>query len=202
MLIYSNKELNLEIYDLDATRWGDFENLFGEKGACGGCWCMSWRLKRSDFECQKGQGNKNAMRTLIEQNRKTGVLAYIDGEPIGWCAVAPREEYLRLENSRVLKRIDDEPVWSVTCFFISKSFRRKGISVELLNGVIKYCQINNVKIIEGYPVVPYGEQVPDAFEWTGIPSAFERAGFVEVARRSKSKPIMRYYIGQANNGTT
>ncbi|TGE31073.1 GNAT family N-acetyltransferase [Desulfosporosinus sp. Sb-LF] len=202
MQIYANKELNLKIYELDLPRWDDFENLFGERGACGGCWCMSWRLKRLDFERQKGEGNRSAMRTLVEQNMKTGVLAYKDNEPIGWCAVAPREDYLRLENSRVLKRIDNEQVWSVTCFFIAKSLRRKGISFELLKGVIKYCEINKVKIIEGYPVVPYGEQVPDAFEWTGIPSVFERAGFVEVERRSKSKPIMRYYTVHANNGTT
>ena len=116
MLIYSNKALDLEIYPLDSTRWNDFEILFGERGACGGCWCMSWRLKRSDFERQKGNQNKSAMRTLVEQNRKIGVLAYKDNEPIGWCAVAPREEYLRLENSRVLRRIDNEQIWSVTCF--------------------------------------------------------------------------------------
>ncbi|OLN26369.1 GNAT family N-acetyltransferase [Desulfosporosinus metallidurans] len=202
MQIYANNEVNLKIYELDLPRWVDFEKLFGERGACDGCWCMSWRLKRSDFERQKGKENRSAMRTLVEQNMKTGVLAYIDNEPIGWCAVAPREDYLRLENSRVLKRIDNEQVWSVTCFFISKSFRRKGISLELLKGVIKYCEINNVKIIEGYPGVPYGEQVPDAFEWTGIPSAFEKAGFVEVERRSKSKPIMRYCTVHAKNGTT
>lgn len=199
MLIYSNKELELEIYPLDSARWNDFEILFGERGACGGCWCMSWRLKRSDFERQKGNQNKMAMKTLVEQNRKIGILAYINNEPIGWCAVAPREEYSRLENSRVLKRIDNEPVWSVTCFYIVKSLRRKGISTELLKGVIKYCVLNNVKIIEGYPVVPYGEQVPDAFEWTGIPSAFVKAGFVEVERRSKLKPMMRYYTVHANS---
>lgn len=198
MLIYANKELNLEIYELDPTRWGDFENLFGERGACGGCWCMSWRLRRSDFERQKGNENKNAMRRLVEQKRKTGVLVYIDERPIGWCAVAPREEYLKLENSRVLKRIDNEQVWSVTCFFISKSYRRKGVSLELLKGVIKYCELNNVKIIEGYPIVPYGDRVPAAFMWTGIPSSFELAGFVEVERRSKSKPIMRYYTIHAD----
>jgi GNAT superfamily N-acetyltransferase len=196
MLIYANKELNLEIYPLDNTRWNDFETLFGERGACGGCWCMSWRLRRSDFERQKGNENKRAMRTLVEHNERVGILAYIDNKPIGWCAVAPREVYLRLENSRVLKRIDNEPVWSTTCFFIAKRHRRRGISLELLKGAINYCEANNVKIIEGYPVLPYGDQVPDAFAWTGIPSSFEKAGFVVAERRSKSKPIMRYYIVQ------
>jgi len=121
-------------------------------------------------------------------------LAYIDNKPIGWCAVAPRDVYVKLESSRVLKRIDDEPVWSISCFFVAKEYRRQGISLELLKGAIDYCKDNNVKIIEGYPVVPYGEQIPSAFAWTGIPSVFEKAGFVVAERRSPAKPIMRYYI--------
>lgn len=193
-MIYVNQELNLEIYPLDITRWDDFETLFGEKGACGGCWCMSWRLKKSDFERQKGNENKRAMRTLVEQKEKVGILAYIDNKPIGWCAVAPRDVYLRLENSRVWRRIDKEPVWAITCFFIAKSYRRKGISLELLKGAINYCKANNVRVIEGYPVVPYGDNIPAAFAWTGIPSVFEKAGFVVAERRSKAKPIMRYTI--------
>lgn len=194
MMIYDNPELNLEIYPLDTSRWDDFEALFGAKGGCGGCWCMSWRLKRSDFERQKGNANRLAMRTLVEQNENVGILAYIDGKPIGWCAVAPREVYLRLENSKVWKRIDNEPVWAITCFFIAKSYRRKGISFELVKGAINYCNANHIKVIEGYPVVPYGDNIPDAFAWTGIPTVFEKAGFVVAERRSQSKPMMRYYI--------
>jgi len=195
MQVYANEALNLEIFPLDINRWEDFETLFGERGACGGCWCMSWRLKRSVFENQKGDRNKRAMRKLVEQKEKVGLLAYIDNKPIGWCAVAPREVYLKLENSRILKRIDNEPVWSITCFFIAKPYRRKGISLELLKGVIKHVEANKVKIIEGYPVVPYNEKIPAAFAWTGFPSVFEKAGFVVAERRSKSKPIMRYYTG-------
>lgn len=193
-MIYANRELNLEIYPLDITRWVDFETLFGVKGACGGCWCMSWRLKKSEFERQKGNENKRAMRTLVEQKEKVGILAYMDNKPIGWCAVAPRDVYLRLENSRVWRRIDNEPVWAITCFFIAKPYRRKGISLELLQGAIDYCKANGVKVIEGYPVVPYGDNIPAAFAWTGIPSVFEKAGFVVAERRSKAKPIMRYTI--------
>jgi GNAT superfamily N-acetyltransferase len=195
MQVYANEALNLEIFPLDINRWEDFETLFGERGACGGCWCMSWRLKRSVFENQKGDRNKRAMRKLVEQKEKVGLLAYIDNKPIGWCAVAPREVYLKLENSRILKRIDNESVWSITCFFIAKHYRRKGISLELLKGVIKHVEANKVKIIEGYPVVPYNEEIPAAFAWTGFPSVFEKAGFVVAERRSKSKPIMRYYTG-------
>ena len=194
MKVYTNKERNIDIYPLDITRWKDFETLFGERGACGGCWCMSWRLKKSDFEKQKGAMNKEAMKSLVQQNESVGVLAYIDGKVIGWCAVASREVYLRLEKSRVLKRIDDEPVWSITCFYITKAYRRKGISVILIKGAINYCKEKGATIIEAYPVLPYSSKVPDAFMWTGMSTAFEKAGFVIAERRSNSKPIMRYYI--------
>lgn len=185
---------NLSFYPLENSRWKDFEKLFGEKGACGGCWCMSWRLKRSEFQKQSGDGNKKAMKKLVNENETIGILAYYNDEPIGWCAVAPRDKYIRLENSKVLKKIDDKPVWSITCFFIDKKFRRKGISTELVKAVIKFCKLKGVKIIEAYPTVPYSENIPAAFAWTGIPSAFEKAGFVEVARRSRTRPMMRYFL--------
>ena len=192
--LYSGENKNLEIYPLDITRWKDFETLLGEKGGCGGCWCMSWRLKKSDFESNKGIENKNAMKSLVDKNLVIGVLAYFDGIPIGWCAVAPRNVYVRLEKSRVLKRIDNEPVWSITCLYIEKTYRRRGVSTELVKGAINYCKINGAKIIEAYPVVPYSNKVPDPFIWTGTPSAFEKAGFIVAEKRSKWKPMMRYYI--------
>lgn len=194
MLVYSNKELKLDIYSLDKERWNDFEALFGDRGACGGCWCMSWRLKKSVFDGQKGTANKNAMKNLVEQNEIVGVLGYLDGKPIGWCAVAPRDKYIRLENSRVLKRIDNEPVWSITCLYIEKTYRRKGISAELIKGAINYCRINSASIIEAYPTVPYSNKVPEAFLWTGVPSVYAGVGFSLAEKRSKWKQIMRYYI--------
>lgn len=155
---------------------------------------MSWRLKKSVFDSQKGEGNKNAMRELVESGEIPGIIAYLDNKPVAWCAVAPREKFVRLENSRVLSRIDDQPVWSVTCLFISKPFRRKGISTLLLKGVIDYCRKEGAKIIEAYPVIPYNNSMPDAFAWTGILSSYEKAGFQEAERRSKGRPIMRYFI--------
>jgi GNAT superfamily N-acetyltransferase len=194
MQVYENKDIGLKAYSLDASRWNDFEELFGEKGACGGCWCMSWRLKKSEFESHKGSANKNAMKDLVDQNQIIGVLTYIEGKPIGWCAVAPREKYIRLESSRVFKRIDDEPVWSITCLYLSKLSRRKGISTELIKAAINYCKLNEARIVEAYPVVPYDDKVPDAFLWTGIPSSFLEAGFKIAQKRSRWKLMMRYYI--------
>ncbi len=185
---------NLNFYPLDKSRWKDFEKLFGERGACGGCWCMAWRLKRSEFQKQSGEGNKKAVKKLVNANETIGILAYYNDEPIGWCAVAPRDKYVRLENSKVLKRIDDKPVWSISCFFIDKKYRRHGISTELIKAVIKFCKSKSVKIIEAYPTVPYSENIPAAFAWTGIQSAFEKAGFKEAIRRSRTRPMMRYYL--------
>lgn len=194
MIVYSNPELHLDIYPLDNMRWCDFELLFGDRGACGGCWCMYWRLKRSDFDFQKGIGNKLAMKALVERNESTGLLAYVDGKPAGWCALAPREVYSKLENSKVWKRIDDQPVWAIPCFFVAKSFRRKGILLELIKGAVNHCKSKGVPVLEGYPVAPYADKIPDAFAYTGFPAVFEKAGFVESARRSETKPIMRYYF--------
>ena len=179
---------------LTKETWEDFEELFGKRGACGGCWCMSWRQSRADYDKNKGERNKRAMKQLVKKNEQLGIIAYSDKKPIGWCAVAPREQYVKLETSRVLKRIDDKPVWSIPCFFITKEFRRKGLSAELLKGVIAYCRKQGVEIVEAYPIIPYSSEMPAAFAWTGILSSFKKAGFIEEKRWSKARPIVRYYF--------
>ena len=155
---------------------------------------MTWRLRAKEFEKRKGNGNKRSMKKIIDSSELPGILGYINDKPVGWCSVAPREKFIRLENSRVLAKIDNEPVWSITCLFIAKEYRKQGISSELLKGVIKFCREKNVKILEAYPVEPYSNNIPAAFAWTGIPSSFEKAGFKVVERRSPKRPIMRYYL--------
>ena len=184
----------LKFKPLTRKNWDDFETLFGKKGASGGCWCMWWRLKRSEFEKNKGKRNKEAMSNIVNSGEIPGILAYSDNKPIAWCSVAPREKYPSLERSRVLKRIDDKPVWSVVCFFIDNRYRNKGISVKLLSACIEYVKENGGRILEGYPVEPKKERMPDAFVWTGLANTFKTTGFVECVRRSETRPIMRYYI--------
>ena len=188
--------MDLEFHPLTSKRWSDLEALFGERGACGGCWCMWWRLKRSQFNKQKGQGNKKALKKIVDSREIPGILAYANGQPIAWCSVAPRETYPVLERSRILKRIDDEPVWSIVCFFVLKHFRHKGITVRLLRAAVEYVSKQGGKIVEGYPIEPKKGQMPDVFAWTGLIAAFRKAGFVEVLRRSKTRPIMRYSLGE------
>jgi GNAT superfamily N-acetyltransferase len=178
---------------LTTATWNDFVELFGDKGACGGCWCMTWRLSAADYKKQKGEGNKKAIQQLVKKNKPIGVLAFSGNKAAGWCAVAPRNEYIRLENSRVLKPVDDQPVWSISCFFIQKNYRNKGLSKQLVKAAVEYAVSNGAKIIEGYPVEPKMSKMPDVFAWTGFTSPFIKAGFKEEARRSETRPIMRYY---------
>jgi len=184
----------IEFFPVDKSRWKDLEKLFGAKGACGGCWCMTWRLRAKDFKENSGEGNKQLLKKIVYNDEKPGILAYIDNEPAGWCAAAPREKYIRLENSKVLARVDDEKVWSISCLFILKKYRRQGLSTNIIRHAVKLCKEQGAKIVEAYPVEPYTDNIPAAFAWTGIPSSFENAGFKEVSRRSRTRPIMRFYI--------
>jgi len=185
---------NLRFHPLTSERWTDVERLFGERGACGGCWCMFWRLARSDFIGQRGEMNRKTFKSLVGSGSVPGILAYARDEPVGWCSVAPRENFARLENSRILKQIDDKPVWSVVCFFVAKPFRRKGMSVKLLEAAVEYVKRQGGRIVEGYPFDHQKDRTPDPFVYTGLASAFRKAGFVEAARRSKNRPIMRYIL--------
>lgn len=180
---------------LSKKNWQLFVQLFGERGACGNCWCMYFRLKKDDFvEGKQNDGNKSRMKELVWENKPTGILGIYDGQAIGWCAFAPREDHLKLENSRVHKRIDNMQVWSVTCFFIEKNFRRMGISVAMLKGLIDIAGKQKIKVIEAYPTIPTKEKLPDSFAWIGLYKSFERAGFKIVDNTSKNRPMVRYYI--------
>lgn len=175
-------------------RWDDFETLFGERGAVGGCWCMWFRLKRSEFDAQKGEKNKQSMRQIVDRGDVPGILAYAKGRAVGWCSVAPREAFPVLDRSWVLKRVDDQPVWSIVCFFIARPFRQQGLSRKLLEAALDYARAHGAKIVEGYPVDPEKNSTPDVFAYTGLASTFLQAGFVEVARRSETRPLMRYFF--------
>jgi GNAT superfamily N-acetyltransferase len=177
-------------------RWADLEELFGERGACGGCWCMSWRKSRADFDRDKGRANRASLRTLVKNGPPPGILAYDGPKAVGWCAVAPRTEYVRLAKSRVLRPIDDTPVWSVSCFFLARPYRRTGVSIALLKAAVEFAGRQGGAVVEGYPDVPKGD-MPDAFLWRGTLAAFLKAGFEEMPRWSESRPIVRYAIRQA-----
>jgi len=158
---------------------------------------MFWRLPRSRFESQKGDANRRAFKRLVATGATPGILACLDGQPVGWCALGPRHAYPVLGRSRTLKPIDERPVWSVTCLFVARPHRRRGVTVELLRAAAEHAARRGASTLEGYPVEPRSGRLPDAFAWTGLPSAFRKAGFEEVARRSPTRPIMRLELEPA-----
>ena len=183
----------LSFHPLKRNLWTDLEELFGSRGACGGCWCMYWKLRGKDYTENSGDPARQIQKSIVDSKIVPGLLAYSEGYPIGWVAVEPRSEYPKLAHSRILKPVDDQEVWSVTCFFVEKKHRRKGITVELLKAAIEHVTNHGGKIVEGYPVA-VNQVAPGPFIFTGTASAFEQAGFKEVARNSPTRPIYRFVI--------
>lgn len=181
----------LAFHPLTRDRWKDFEELFGPRGACGGCWCMWWRTTRGVFAKNQGEGNRRAMKKLVGSGEVPGILAYAGDRAIGWCSVAPRESFPSLDRSPVLKRLDTRPVWSIVCLFVAKEHRGKGISEKLVRAAVTHAKENGARIVEAYPSMPRGKELSPFSSFMGVPSLFERAGFVERKRPSKAKMVMR-----------
>ena len=188
------KEPSWKFQTLTPKRWADFEELFGPHGATGGCWCMWWRLTQKEFDTRKGERNRRAMKAIVDSGRIPGILAYYEGHAVGWCSVAPREEFPRLERSRLLKPVDGQRVWSVVCFFVAKEHRRKGVAKRLLKAAVEYVGEQGGRIVEGYAVEAKEVKIPDLFAYHGPASLYRSVGFKEVARRSKTRPMMRCLI--------
>jgi GNAT superfamily N-acetyltransferase len=186
-----NSELSFK--PLKRNLWTDLEELFGPNGACAGCWCMFWKLRGKAYDEAKGYETRQMHKSIIDSGTVTGLLAYLHGDVVGWIAVEPRSAYPKLAHSRSLKPVDDQPVWSVTCFFVAKKFRRKGITVELLKAAVEHVKLQGGRIVEGYPV-DAKKEMPAPLVYTGIASAFQQAGFQEVARHTPTRPIFRYVI--------
>lgn len=189
----------LSFQPVGPERWGDFENLFGANGACAGCWCMWWRETRGEYSQFSGEGNKQRMREIILAGRVPGLIAYLDDLPVGWVSVAPREEFPSLDRSRVAKRVDERPVWSLVCFFIRKGYRRQGLTGALIRAAAAYAREQGAEVLEAYPV-EHESKVNGSGEFTGFASTFRRAGFVEAARRSEKRPVMRLELRPKEEG--
>lgn len=189
---FAKGDLTFRLVTID--EWPILQRLFAEKGPQNGCWCMYWRIKRSEWQKNFGEENKRALEEIIHSGRVPGILAYLDGQPIGWCSIAPREEFSVLDRSPTLKRVDGEPVWSIVCFFVSKPQRGRGLSQLLIGAAIDYAKAKGARIVEAYPLDIVNAKYLEGERYMGLISTFAQAGFKEVARRSDRRPIMRYYI--------
>ncbi len=182
------------IYPLAPDRWKDLVRLFGANGAVGGCWCMWWRQTSREFDAKAGAQNREELRAIVESGRVPGLLAYEGGVPVGWCSLGPREEFGRLNRSPVLKTIDEQPVWSIVCFFIDRNHRGRGVGAALLRAAVAYAVSQGAAIVEGYPLDDSAGRLGNSAAYTGVVSMFREAGFEEVARRTPGRPIMHYAV--------
>jgi GNAT superfamily N-acetyltransferase len=180
-----------QVVPLTADRWADFVALFGPRGACAGCWCRYWQLPRSDYERGKGEVHRRAQEARLRAGDTPGVLAYLDGRPVGWCAVEPRAKLPTLARSRILAPVDDQPVWSIVCLFVARAARRRGVSRALIEGAVAFAASRGAGVVEAYPQEPGAEDLPDVFAFTGLASTYRACGFVEVVRRSPKRPVLR-----------
>lgn len=186
----------IEVQPLTPERWADFEVLFGRQGAVGGCWCMFFRQRPAEWRTTDNAQRKAAMRALVEAGPAPGLLAYRAGQPVGWCAVAPRQQFVRIEGSRTLGPVDARPAWSIVCFFIARRARGTGVGTALLEAAVAYAAAHGADLVEAYPSDPQGRRMSEMGAFMGVVPMFERAGFAEVARRTRtSHPIMRRELG-------
>jgi GNAT superfamily N-acetyltransferase len=185
---------SIETHPLTPDRWRDLVALFETSSTTRTCWCTWFRQSTPDYRANAGDKNRRTFQRVVKRaDAPPGVLAYIDGNPAGWCAIAPREDYTRLARSKTLKPLDDKPVWSVTCFFIGSHARRRGVAHALLSSAVDLATQHGAKIVEGYPLVP-GRKLRSDEAYVGVTTLFERAGFTEAARPSPGRAIMRYNV--------
>lgn len=187
----------LEVLPATAARFADVSTLLAPKRASApACWCLAYHLTSAENNALHGEDRPAALRELCSRDVAPGMVAYDDGEPVGWCALGPRAGMGRLRRSRTIPAVDDVPVWSVVCFVVRVGHRRKGVAATLLDAGVAYARSSGAPAIEGYPVDPQGSRISGSLAYVGTTGLFERAGFrrvTETAARSAglSRWLMR-----------
>lgn len=190
----------LEIHPLTPDRLPDLAALFGQGGDPKRCWCSFFRLRNFDLTGATAETNRGVLERAVEttaaEDRAPGLVAYREGEAIGWLSLGPREDYDRLQHSRVLAPIDDRPVWSIVCFVVGRKARKQGVAKALLDAGIAYAAEHGATLLEAYPIETDGRRVPAANAYKGTVGMFDRAGFEVAARRRANRtapvrPIVR-----------
>ncbi len=180
--------MKLKIRPLTPDLWPAFDDLFGERGACNGCWCMYWRIG-SRYRQQPSEMNKRAFKEVVKQGPSPGLLAFDRDLAVGWCQLTPRDALPWLDRAWRLRRVDDVPVWSISCFYVRKGYRKQDITYALIAAALKAARRAGAPALEAYPL---DARLTPSASGTGYASTFERVGFKIVARHTPPRPIMRH----------
>jgi GNAT superfamily N-acetyltransferase len=177
----STEPLDLEFHEVTADRWVDFARLFEGRGGPKNCWCMIYRADAEEARDTSPSGRRAAMERRVASGTPVGILAYLDGEPVAWCSVAPKETFTRLGAE------DVKGCWSITCFFVLARYRRRGITARLLDAAIAVARDRGARSVEGYPVDPDSP----SYRFGGFVTLFFDGGFTEVGRLGTRRHVMR-----------
>jgi GNAT superfamily N-acetyltransferase len=182
----------LEVVPLTRDMWPALEDLFLDGGPCSRCWCMYWRIG-AEYRRHKAAENKGAFRRIVEEGPAPGLLALAGDRAVGWCQLTPRADLPWLEHNSRLRPADDLPVWSISCFYVRKDYRRRGVTALLIEAAIEYAKNAGACALEAYPL---DRTLSPSSTSTGYVTTFARLGFVEIARRAAPRPIMRYDLAR------
>ena len=180
--------MKLAIHPLTPDLWPALEDLFGTQGPVSRCWCMYWRIG-NDYRKSPSAANKSEFCELVKSGPPPGLLAFDGDLAVGWCQLTPRADLPWLDRTWRLKRVDDVPVWSLSCFYVRKGYRKKGVMSALIAAALDAARRAGAPALEAYPLD--AKLTPSASS-TGYVSTFARAGFKVVARHVPPRPIMRY----------
>jgi GNAT superfamily N-acetyltransferase len=182
--------VTLVIRPLTPEVWPAFEDLFGRAGASNGCWCMYWRLGPAYRDRERTQ-NRDDLRTIVRRGPPPGLVAFDGDHAVGWCRVTPRTALPNVEHRPLTRPVDDAPVWVISCFYVRKTHRRHGVSEALIRAALKAAKRAHAPGVEAYPVETAHPGATSNL-YTGVASAFARAGFRKVAQRAGGRPVMRH----------
>jgi GNAT superfamily N-acetyltransferase len=184
---------SFEARPLTPETWTDLEALFDLPGGSivRGCWCIYYRRSgKVPVNKEAAPQNKQQLCDLVSSGVVPGLVGFVDGAPAGWISLGPREDYAKLKRSPIMKPVDDEKVWSVVCTYVARAFRGQGVQHRLLDAGVRYARDQGVRILEAYPV-DKPMRSDDDFMFFGSRGLYEKAGFVEVVRRSPTRVVMR-----------
>ena len=187
----AERRMAFEAHPAKKERWPDLVELF-DRPIVRTCFCMYYR-KSGDTGA--GSENRRAMKALVDEGAVPGLIGYEDGVPEAWVSLGPRDDYLKLRRSPIMKPVDDRPVWSIVCFFVDRNARGRGLSEKMLRAAVRYARSFGVRLLEAYPVDKDGPSDPDSM-FFGAKSMYDRAGFKEVARRKPTRPVVRKALRQ------
>lgn len=186
--------LDLTFREVDRSTWLDFERLFESRGAPSHCWCMPWReMPAEDRKSGGGAARKAAIRQRVDEGAPIGILGYVEGEPVAWCSIAPRTTHRKGLGGLEAPGEDPGKVWSLTCFFVSRPYRGRGVARQLVNAALEHARSNGGSVMEAYPV----DHGSPSYRFMGFVDMFRDMGFEQVGTAGTRRYVVRLNLPEA-----